>query len=148
MNYVAALMFALVPAGAIATSAALLQVTNLEVKLAPVRDAYHLGEPIEVRMTITNTSQRAVEVMFGYPRFIGIGFECDDPNASDLTKLTLFSSMPTLRLEGKEQYVRAIALNRYFRFLAPQQYVVRFRADMREALSSGQATPVTTVCAG
>ena len=115
----------------------------LQVRMSPVRESYHLGEPIEVRLLISNKSDEEVRIAFQYPSDVGVSFSCRDDGATIVTPEPFNRRVPVLRLKAGDAYERIIALNRHVRLKKTKRYTIDFLPVYREQISNENPKPRT-----
>ena len=105
--------------------------------VSPLREFYHLGEPIELQLAIRNATEREATIRFDYPDFVGVSFSCKDGDAIPIPSPVIVGRpVPLLPLKAGEEYKRIIALNRYLRFDRAKRYTVAFKAIYYQDLAN------------
>ena len=119
------------------------QASVIQIEVAPLRDAYHLGEPIELKLSVRNLSQEEIQLLLDYPANLGLYFSCEDADAIAPAGIQMDRRVPVLRLGGSEEYRRVVALNRYLTLQRPKHYKVDFIAEYMEPVSRENPSPRT-----
>lgn len=113
----------------------------LQVRMSPVYEFYHLGEPVEIRLSIYNAGDKEVQFFFQYPRDAGVFFTCGDDGATVVPVGPAANRrVPVVRLPAGKTYERVIALSRYVRLSKVKTYTVDFLAEYREPVSKENPT--------
>ena len=113
---------------------------SLGVEVSPVHEVYHLGEPIELQLSIRNTGDEDVDIHLLYPTWMGVGLTCEDADAVRPPLGWVIGSVITLprRLAPGEEYSRRIALARSLRLRAAKTYTVDFVAVIAGFRTTGR----------
>jgi len=116
----------------------------LQTSFLPVRESYHLGEPIGIQLSLMNTGPGEVSIDFEYPDWIGTRFSCKNPDAVAVPgPADVDRPVRLLHLKPGQEYTRVIALNRYLTFKKPKRYAVQFSAHFLQRGDVGfSATPL------
>ena len=103
---------------------------SLDVGVSPVRETYHLGEPVELQLSFRNTGDEDVDIHLLYPTWMGVGFTVADVDPAPPSSRGVVGSIITFprRLAPGEEYSRRIALARRLRLQDAKTYTVDFVA--------------------
>lgn len=97
----------------------------LVIELKPTKDQYYTGEPISLKLTISNVSKEKVKFAFHYPNYTGLSFHVEKEELQKQEN-SINEEIPLITLAPNNSLNYTIALNRYLSISQPGSYVIGY----------------------
>ena len=110
---------------------------DLDLELSPLRSSYVAGEPMLLKLTLRNTSDREVTIEYRYPH-VGLTLSCAAADAVppppfwEGVEVIIRSKANTITLAPGAEHVTTPALNRHLILTKAKRYTIDYHARYRE----------------